>query len=161
MKQSGLPNIVWVLLGLLCISAFLISLGQQDTDTSPEAESYSPSGISAFVELLRQRGVPVSIDQQPRPRLKPNDIAVAFDVTTKDNLGITDKDPEQSRFSTYFWKYIEDGGSGILLSVPKDFATASKSAADQKPAEIIDLTTGEKFKLNPRLCSVSAILSAS
>ena len=151
MKRSGLPIIAWILLGLLGISAFVISLGQQDSDTSPEASSYSPSGLSAFRQILIQAGYQVIVTQAARPKLQTGDVAIAFERHSKDFLGddetASSKSPE-ANFQDYFWSNISSGNKGILFQVDKDFMTASKSAFENPPLLPKDLSRGDVYRVS-------------
>jgi len=155
LKRTGLPPIAWALAGLLGIAAFLLSLGQQDVNSNPEAHSYSPSGISAFCELLRRHGLQVVVDQQTRPRLGPNDIAVAFEMQPVDIAKTVGVSTPEGDFRDYFWKHISDGGTGILLPMQRDFFSASQIATDSSPLSISDSTTGETFKMSSSESEVS------
>jgi len=148
MKRTGLPPIAWGLAGLLIIAGFLISLGQQDTDSNPEASSYSPSGISAFRELLKLHGVNVVVDQQPRPKLGPNDVAIAFKRQSDENQKALGGPSQEAEFQTYFWKFISEGGTGIVIPIQKDFFATSRLVADAAPTSVKDATTGESFKIS-------------
>lgn len=157
LKRSGLPSIAWVLVGLLGVAALLLTLGQQDTETNPEVSSFSPSGISAFSELLKQNGVSVVVDQQPKPRLMPNDILVAFARKSPDEISLAANQNPEAEFRNYFWKQIQDGHSGILLNVDKDFSGGSKKVVEREPLLVNDSATGESFKVSTSLADQAEI----
>src|SRR4051812_13048895 len=113
-RYAGLPTFVWMLLGLLAISAALLSLGQRDDHTHPATDSFGPSGASAFAELLRQNGYRVRIDQRPRPKIERNELAVAFDVV--DRASLSSKKDES--FQPALTRQLREGGKAILLTVP-------------------------------------------
>ena len=148
MNKTGLPLIAWGLAGLLAIAAGLITLGQQDQRADPEVKSYGPSGMSAFAELLRKNGVDVSINQESKPKLGPNDIAVAFRIIkpTADNLFGQTETPED-RFEDNFWQFIENGGSGIVLPLRQDYLEASRSTQGYPFTTVKDLATGQSFNI--------------
>jgi len=152
LRKTGLPVIAWVLAGLLVIAGALISLGQQDQSADPEAKSYGPSGISAFAELLRQNGINVAINQQSKPKLSHDDIAVAFRVIAppqKEDIVLSQEEPQspEERFQDTFWQFVKDGGSGIVLPLSKDFLEASRDTKDNPSIAVKDLASGETMQL--------------
>ena len=149
MKKAGLPLIAWALAGLLAIAAGLISLGQQDQDAKPEVQSYSPSGVSAFAELLRRNGVDVTINQESKPKLSKGDIAVAFKVLRDDSgfaAGLGSVDEEQA-FDAHFWQHIRSGGTGILLPLKNNYLDASRSTKANPYDVVSDVATGRSYKM--------------
>ncbi|MDR3687859.1 MAG: hypothetical protein P4L46_00670 [Fimbriimonas sp.] len=154
MRRSGLPPIAWALAGLLCLAALLMSLGRQDYDASPEATSYSPSGVSAFCELLRRNGISVTIDRASRPRLGPNDIAVAFERRPVNTMDYLSSQPEDE-FRAFFWKFIENGGEGLILPIQRDYYSASRTALAAPAKSVEDPTTGQQFKVSSSVSSDS------
>jgi len=148
MNKSGMPIIAWALAGLLAIAAGLITLGQQDNQANPEVQSFGPSGVSAFAELLRKTGVEVAVNQQSKPKLGKNDIAVAFTITSpSDNVFGAMGERKEDRFDSYFWEYIKSGGSGIVIPLGKDYLEASRSTQNSPFTVVHDLATGESFKV--------------
>lgn len=149
MKKSGLPVIAWVLVGLIVVAAGLITLGRQDQNADPETQSYSPSGVSAFAEMLRKSGVAVAITEDPKPKLGPDDVAVAFRIEGKpqrDGLfGATES--EEDRFLKNFWNRIHDGGTGILLPLAYDYLDASRGAEEKPFVRVVSVGTGEAFNV--------------
>ena len=151
MKKTGISPIAWVLVGLLAIASGLISLGQQDQTADPQVESFGPSGVSAFAELLRQKGVPVVINRRSKPMIENGDIAVAFKILSPpDTFGVAAASDEvkEDRFETAFWKFIKDGGVGIVLPLQKDYLEASRSSKSAAGQTITDLGTGEHFQIS-------------
>ncbi|MFQ3676314.1 MAG: hypothetical protein SNJ74_00005, partial [Fimbriimonadaceae bacterium] len=60
-ESRGLPRFVWVFVALLAIAAGLVGLGQRESTTRPVSDSFAPSGLRAFAELLAQNGFEVSV----------------------------------------------------------------------------------------------------
>jgi hypothetical protein len=148
MKRTGLPTAAWVLTGLLVIAAGLISLGQQDQTAFPAVKSFGPSGISAFAELLRKSGYRVSTNQESRPRLDRNDIAVAFEIVGHPGVDLIPDISGEKRVSAFderFWEFVRDGGTGIVLPLSRDFLVASRNTKQTPPTAVKDLATGETF----------------
>src|SRR5205085_356033 len=85
-QVKGIPLIAWIGLGLLAISAMLLTIGTRDTESFPAADSYSPSGTAALSHLLEQNGYRVAIDRRIRPQLAPGDVAIAFALREPDTL---------------------------------------------------------------------------
>lgn len=147
MRRSGLPAVAWVLLGLLAVAAGLMSLGHQDLSADPDSLSYGPSGVSAFVELLRRSGVEVSINQESRPKLAPGDVAVAFKILRRPEVslsGVAGK-PEEDPFADRFWARIKAGGRGIVLPLAENYLDASRLTKTTPFLPVRDLGSGKSF----------------
>jgi len=146
MKKSGLPPIAWGLAGLLCIAAMLISLGQQETKAKPEVGSVSPSGISILTELLRKNGTQVEVDQEQKPRLGPNDVAVSFEPISAHEFGADQVQAGgDSKFRDNFWNTIKAGGKGIVLPIQSDFLESSRAT---NLVTVKDEGSGDSFKIS-------------
>jgi len=150
-KRTGLPLIAWILTGLLGLSAALLSMGQQDSETNPDSSSYSPSGLSAFRQVLMDAGYQVVINRQERPKLQPNDVAIAFERKTKpkdQSIALTEVKSEEKMFQSYFQNLIEVGHKGILFKIDKDYYTASKQATAGPPAVVKDAIKGTEYHVS-------------
>lgn len=131
--MKGFPRFVWVLLGLLAISAALLSLGQREMNAKPSALSYGPSGVSAFSTLLQRSGYKVRIDLRSQPKIGKNEVAVAFRVveTARVKMGL-----EEDYFPAAAKPLMDDvrqGADAIVLAVKDDFVSASRALAAAKP----------------------------
>ena len=139
----------WVLAGLLAIAAGLITLGQQDQTAKPEVQSFSPSGVSAFAELLRKNGVDVAINQQSKPKLGSNDIAVAFKIINGNTQPVfTDSKSKEELFEDHFWEFVIQGGTGVILPLQEDFLEASRSSQQSAFTPVTDIATGKVFNIS-------------
>lgn len=132
---GGLPRFVWVLLGLLAISAGILSLGHQDLRAKPSVLSYDPSGTSAFASLLEKRGYRVRIDTRSHPKLEANEVAFAFHVT---GIPVFFQDPDTPENPELqgFLDLVKGGGRAVLASVPYEFFNESRNLLHGQPRTI-------------------------
>jgi hypothetical protein len=147
MKKTGMPVIAWVLVGLLAIAAGLISLGHQDSEAQPEVSSFSPSGVSAFAELLRKSGIQVEVRTESKPKIEPNDVVVAFRIVGSDSDSEPDDGSPQDRFNKNFWTAIDRGAMGIELHLKEDYLSASRETAKTPYVTVTDHSTGASYKV--------------
>ncbi len=125
----------------------LMSLGEQDTQVAPQVDSYSPSGISAFAEILKRQGFPIVVDQQPTYRANPNDVVINFVRKNSDDILMATQDAED-HFQTFFWSSIAKGATGIVVPLDLDYLKASQTASRNQPDTVKDTLTGEVFKVS-------------
>ncbi len=130
--KGWLPNLGWVLLGLLIIAGVLISAGRDETTASPKASSYYPSGTAAFAELLRRNGFSVSIDRSETPRVGAGDLVVAFTRDGADNgLDALSHDAQEvKRVKENLDHSSSKGATVVWLPIETDFAAASLQASN-------------------------------
>jgi hypothetical protein len=122
MKRFGL-NFAWLLLGILTLAALLITLGERDSVTDPRIDSYGPSGLAAFAELLRSNGYKVDSTASGAPRLKSGDIAVVcLEEDPNGRKLLQSETGVLSRLASY----AEGGGRLLVMSFDPEFALASK-----------------------------------
>jgi hypothetical protein len=136
-------TIAWLLLGLLAVSAVLISIGKREEVTDPRVDSYGPSGLSAFADLLRANGYRVSIDGSSVPQLGKDDVVIA---------ALNEKDPEafESSSNSVFGRitdFAKKGGHVILLPMEPYFSQASPSV---KSTTALHVATGASYPLSVR-----------
>jgi hypothetical protein len=128
-------------LGLLAVASGLFFLGTRERATSPSSTSYLPSGTRAFVDLLRELGYSVALDQSSKPKLRADDLALGFVLEDERfDFGGPPQEPKQSPTEKTLLKHVEEGGRAVLLQVPPDFLSASKLAAGG--ARKVTLTSG-------------------
>jgi hypothetical protein len=135
----GLPVFVWVLLGLLGISAGLLSLGQSDDRSSPSANSFGPSGVSALAKLLEENGYSVRVSTEGEYRPAPDETAILLPL--KGSQSST-----QKRFLKDFPDLLAKGGRAIVLPIPVDFLAASRRLLKASP-QTVSVRGGGKFLL--------------
>jgi hypothetical protein len=140
--KRGLPTIAWVLVGILAIAGFLLSLGTQDNRSRPSAESRSPSGTAALAELLQRSGYRVRVDRRPKPRLDPNAVAVALATSPQ-------QDEDLVEVEGALYDFALDGGRVVVLTLPEDFATASR-VRQSDPKTVRNLATNTKYRIAGR-----------
>jgi len=127
-NRSPLITVALALVGLLLVAMGLIALGSKETKAFPSANSFEPSGASAFAELLRRSGYRVEIDTLPVPKLRPGDLAIAFYTTEAGGGLIRTGNPEDKLqpAKDALSKFTTEGGHMISLPLDPDFQGASK-----------------------------------
>ncbi len=124
MKRSAII-VAWSLLGVLTVAGLMITLARTVGRADPRIDSYRPSGLAAFADLLRANGYQVESTTSAFPRLGKNDIAVAClaeEPTGFENTEINDDTPGAlGRLS----QFIQDGGKAVLLPIDVNFDDAS------------------------------------
>ncbi len=154
-----MATICVVLVGILALSAVILNAGQQDAEARPEAASSSPSGVAAFVGLLRERGIPYSVDTNTEPDLKPGDIPVAFRLVDS-NTKLSEILTKQSQKCTEkVLQHVHKGGTALILPLRQDFLEASRSTL-KTPADPITLGASSQ-KLSITQSGISADQSFS
>ncbi len=135
MKSRPLVVVVFILLGLLGITAGLVLLGRRETQSKPSTNSYNPSGSLAFRSLLEQNGYHVSVTSSVRPRLSPRDLLVVFDyaVNPEDTFQrvLTRRVPDAKEGIE---RHLKAGGHVLLLPIEKDFRVATRAAQNSHTA---------------------------
>ncbi|HVT14487.1 MAG TPA: DUF4350 domain-containing protein [Fimbriimonadaceae bacterium] len=131
MKRSAVL-VAWSLLGVLAVAAFMITLSRTAGRADPKIDSYRPSGLAAFADLLRANGYEVTSTTSAFPRLGKNDIAVACLAEGQargDDLEINDDTPGAlGRLS----QFIQDGGKAVLLPIDVNFDDMSSRVEIRK-----------------------------
>lgn len=144
--KRGFPVVVWILLGLLGLAAFVLSLGQRDLFVNPSINSFGPSGTSALAQLLRDRGHRVDVDRRARPRLEKNDVALAFaeyssEAVTPEETNDLDTIGESLR------KHAESGGSVVIVELPKHYQDVSRRILNGGAVEADDIGRRQKYQV--------------
>lgn len=153
--KRGFPTIVWVLLGLLGLSAFMLSLGQRDLFANPAMTSYGPSGTSALAQLLRDRGHLVEVDRRPRPKLGANDVALAF--TDYDPLSSDVESKSLETIGEALRKHAENGGNVVLIEIPKQFQDVSRRLINATPDKVKDLGRNREYEVTADFVPTAAV----
>ena len=132
-SRSPLITVALAMVGILLVSIGLIALGSRENRSFPSAESFLPSGTSAFAELLRREHYNVVVDHRGRPALKSGDLVIAFSDTGVTNLLTSDANEEQvDKTRTALSDFVEGGGKLLSLPLSPDFASESKTLYDLK-----------------------------
>lgn len=148
--MKGQPKVLVVLLGLLIAAAAVLLGGETDDRAAPSAESYSPSGLRAFVELLKANGYHPVVDRNRKPAIGPNDIVVSFDVVRRDALTSKTADDEESEaFATNDWisDRVEEGAFWVTSSFQSDFSKSSRRALDGTPVDARSTGSAARLKV--------------
>jgi len=122
----------------LILSAGAMTLGRTGSETSPGIENYSPSGTRAFAELLRNRGYVLRSERNPSPRIRKDEVAIAFSPTPE--MFLLTGEEKESKVITAFKKYVQDGGRGIHLQMKSDFAESSRAATKSNVSVALRVT---------------------
>lgn len=133
--KRGMPVIVWILLGLLGLSAFMLSLGQRDIEANPTTVSYAPSGTSALAQLLKSQGYRIRVDRRPRPKLETGDLALAF--ADYDPHPVPDENALDA-IGEALRAHAEKGGNVLLVEIPKDFQDVSRRLKKEGAIKVRD-----------------------
>lgn len=152
--KRGMPVVVWILLGLLGLSAFMLSLGQRDLYANPSSISFAPSGASVLTQLLRDRGHQIDIDRRPRPNLSKDDVALAF---ADYNPMITGETDSLETIGKSLRHHAEEGGSVVLIEIPKNFQDLSRQILSNPLAEVHDLGKRRSYKLTVDLAPAAEV----
>ncbi len=142
--RAGLPVAVWALFGLLVLSAALITLGRAGSGASPSANSYEPDGMRGFRELLERSGLHVSVSRRARPALNVRSLAVAAIVPAPPSLADPGgPDAGERGIADRLRRHVEEGGSALLLVLPKSsFASRGDSAGAGSATSTLDPDRG-------------------
>lgn len=146
-------RVITLIAGLLIlwVGASTIALfGQEGSKAFPSIANTKPSGAAAFAELLRRDGYTVKLDRDQRPRLNPEDVAIALN-TNWANIDFGDaadgldlEDP----FEESIEKHLKEGGTVVRMTLSDDFGQATLK---ESPADIAlgkntyNVSTGELF----------------
>ncbi len=142
-RKRGLPSIVWILLGLLAVSALVMALGNHDLDTNPSTAYYGPSGSAALRELLDREGIPTKVDLRSQPELGAHDIVVCFVIPQNR----TDESSDEDKIEKAIDDHLKSGGRVVGFGIPSNFAGASKSALKLGETRVENSMFGTKYKL--------------
>lgn len=151
-KQRNWMGLAWGFVGLLVVSAVLMSLGKRDNQSFPSATSYSPSGTRALRELLESQGYEVHVETSTMAKTDPDALYIAFLVDS--TASILD-DPailepverpkageEEGEFDGSYRRWeeqkreevrplsgvIKAGANALIVWLPDDFRAASRLA---------------------------------
>lgn len=147
-KSRGLPQFVFVLLGLLGLAMLLLSVGKSDDQAKPAADSYEPSGLRAFAELIKRQGYEPIVDRSSHPAIRPGDVVITF--RAPEALTVGDQEPESDPEAKVYSRVrdsVKRGATLIETSLPKDFNSASKSLVGAKPTVVKSVATGEQLNV--------------
>jgi hypothetical protein len=123
-----IPNSAWVLLGLLAVAAFGLSLGRPEVMATPAADSFMPSGTRAFAELLKAQGYEVSISRSTLPRLRPDDVALAYFRWATPKLTDENESPTVSRLL----EHVGEGGTLVAMPFNPDYRRSTFGAREAR-----------------------------
>lgn len=139
-EARGLPRFVWVFVALLATAGGLIGLGQRESITRPSSDSYAPSGVRAFAELLAQNGFKVSVVRSAQLPLPDDALLVGFLSTDRadlfplhnapsisDDILLQNADPVTIGLRK-LRERVKAGSHALLFGMPENFVAASTAA---------------------------------
>lgn len=130
MKRSGLL-VAWTLLGILAVAAVMITLERSESQANPKIDSFRPSGLAAFADLLRANGYRVESTTSASPKLAKDDIVVACIEENPEDLHVREIDDDTPGVLGRLSHFIQDGGKAILLPFAPDFGDKSQLVQDR------------------------------
>jgi hypothetical protein len=145
-------------LAILAVAAMLLSLGKRETQSFPAASSFEPSGASVFCELLKRQGYNVEISRELRPKLRPQDLVIAFqptrpksvweEVSTESEEGEKAASEFDSTFNGVLLEHFKSGGRAIFLPLQEDYLAASRSALKSPPVQAKRIGASDSLAAN-------------
>lgn len=137
--MKGIPRLVLLLLGILIIGSFLLLIGRPESSTYPSADSFQPSGLRAFRELLAENGYSSRLNTRARIQVEEGEILVIprFFATR----GESQNSGAPSLYDTSLAKILSEGHDAIILSVPSDFPKTPPKAERATVAVEVDSAT--------------------
>ena len=112
---------VGLMIAVLAASWFLTSLSATDK-TWPSADSYRPSGLKAFSDLLRSRGYQVVVSRSTRPQADKDDLLIAVRIEGVEPAG---------DFDSLLGRKLGVGARVLQMSLTTDFRASSVYAEGQ------------------------------
>lgn len=129
MKLRTLGVLVGALIVLMVGAAAMLVVGDDTGQAFPSANSYNPSGLKGFAELLQQDGYQVAVDTDVRPRLKPGDLVIAPRIASDyENFNDAMQGEDVPQIDKSLDEFADKGGTVLQLGFGQDFAAATKSA---------------------------------
>lgn len=139
-RKVGIYRIALALVGILGISAAILSLTDVGSESTPSLASYNPSGASAFAELLRQSGYKVSSSYSTRPTLNPGDVAISFMLADRgafsNRTSLQGKEEIAKSTTEMVANQVSDGANAIFLQVPENFQSAAPEVRDTAVSQL-------------------------
>ncbi len=127
-RRPALLTLAYGLMGLLAISALLITFARKTGSTEPSIGSFGPSGLSLFSQLLREAGYEVSATRDPTPFLDPKrDVPVAV-TFNEQSFELWDQSEKQDPIGEQLRKFAEKGGLIIDGRMKRDFGSTTRSS---------------------------------
>jgi hypothetical protein len=133
--MKGFMRTGMVLVGLLVLAVGIISLGHVDTKARPSIDSYGPSGTAALASLLRERGFDVRVDRTSRPKMKSDELAVAFVTGAFAMSSVpvpaparTPEAEEDLAFADTITQFAKNGGHLLVAEIDSNFQQAASDA---------------------------------
>lgn len=130
---------VGILVGLLAVSAGLLALGSNERKTDPRIDSFRPSGLAAFAELLRANGYAVRLG--PAPASSGALTVVPVKEQKAGTYEVSDA------VAGFLGSRLRGGGRMLIAPLPEDFM----DAVDQASAHRVEnAVTGAALQVRSR-----------
>jgi hypothetical protein len=137
---------VWCLVVLLVGASVLLAFSREDDRTFPSLTSNRPSGTAAFARLLAEADYQVRGDRDPAPRLRLDEVAVAF---------IDESNDGGEAFDAALDRHLKRGGRALVIFVDEQLpnlaseTTAVEITRQGEPAETLRLRPSPDFNYLP------------
>ncbi|MDI9641089.1 hypothetical protein QPK87_05355 [Kamptonema cortianum] len=145
--RSYSSSIPVILLTLLVFATAVFILTDEGSEAFPSINNTKGSGVAALAELLRLDGYEVKVDLRPKPELELDDIVVniVFRPASWESAEVLKPtDPQVASADQLIDKHLHEGGTQLLIGVPRDFTDAS---LDVTTATVIDTLTEQDYKV--------------
>lgn len=128
--MRAVPTILWVMLGLLGLTAGFLMLGQRETSSKPTITSFGPSGTAALAELLRQEGYRVVQTRESRPKLNSSQLLVRFrEAAPRSEFTFGGEQDSSDWLTEADLAHLKIGGRVLVLNLGPAFSDDSHIAS--------------------------------
>ncbi len=131
-----LLRLIGLMVAVLGSFWFLTSLSATDK-TWPSADSYRPSGLKAFSDLLRSRGYQVAVSRSTRPKADKDDLLISVQIEGVNPAG---------DFDSHLSGKLGGGARVLQMSLTSDFRASSVFAEGQ--ATTVSWADGQEADLS-------------
>lgn len=129
--NSGLPTFVYMLAGMLAISAVMLTMSKRAGRTEPSVGSYGVSGLRLLGELLREDGYEVEATRDPTPKLDPtHDVAVAVSTNEQQSSRPRGEGVEPPAIWSSLEAFEKVGGRSIYSQIGADFQAVTRASRE-------------------------------
>jgi hypothetical protein len=142
--KNLLPRFAFALVAVLIIAGLLITLGKRESEASPSAYSYNPSGLHALEELLHRNGIETTVSRLVQPLVGPKDLVIAAYVEEGPQMwGSSPLAPVEKSLKTF----ISKGGRVLVIPFDRDFRARSYEAI-KGFTPVVSLRSEETLQIN-------------
>lgn len=117
MKRINFIQLCWILAGLLALSGTILTTSQRQETATPSINSLSPSGASAFADLLKRQGYRIDQTNSVNPRFASTDLVVAVSLYGDFELGNERERSIHDGVRSAINEYLHSGGRVLSLQL--------------------------------------------